>query len=451
MRQIHFKAIAATAALGLVLAAPASAYALNFDVASTSATTIRPALVLATDSMTGMLALASTQVSYDAGMDPRMMQVFEGTYTNNHPEQVEDIQIRVRKYAHPSGALLEDSYVPVKNDYIVGSGESGTYHVELPMSASVMWSVTGPYAMHGMSMPKRLTATVTSSSVDAEGARHYFGSVKNDSVVGVALTDVVVSARETVGDAFFAEASDSRLVGSGAILRSLESTSFELVATRPTAGETLSIAGVKAEGRFQAVLGITASTLVPDYGAYVGLTGALRGPSASLIPSQTVTFTGTSLNSKVALTTKVVTWSGSRYYASITAPYATKYRVRFDGDSNYGAAVSSEIQVTPKVYLTTPAATATQYYGTSYTAYGYIKPRHTAGTYAVRIYRWRLVSGVWKSYGYVSAKASDYSTYSKYSVATKMPYKGSWRLRATHVADSLNAATNSGYRYITVK
>jgi len=52
----------------------------------------------------------------------------------------------------------------------------------------------------------------------------------------------------------------------------------------------------------------------------------------------------------------------------------------------------------------------------------------------------------------VSAKASNYSTYTKYSRSIRLPYAGKWRLRAYAPADSGHAATwSSGYDYVTVK
>ena len=83
--------------------------------------------------------------------------------------------------------------------------------------------------------------------------------------------------------------------------------------------------------------------------------------------------------------------------------------------------------------------------------YGYLKPRHRAGSYPVRIYEYRRVSGRWKSHGYVKAKASDYGTYTKYSRSVRLPYTGTWRLRAYHSDPGHAASWSSGYDYVTVK
>jgi hypothetical protein len=88
----------------------------------------------------------------------------------------------------------------------------------------------------------------------------------------------------------------------------------------------------------------------------------------------------------------------------------------------------------------------------SFTVYASLKPRHAAGSSPVRIYTYRYVSGHWKAYGSVSAKAADYLTYTRCSAQVKLATKGAWRLRAFAPADSAHlAAWSSGYRYVTVK
>lgn len=114
---------------------------------------------------------------------------------------------------------------------------------------------------------------------------------------------------------------------------------------------------------------------------------------------------------------------------------------------------SNSVKVVPQVSISNPYAPSTMYRTRYYTVYGYLKPRHTAGTKPVKIFRYRLVSGKWKQYGtYVWAKASNYSSYTKYSASVKLPYAGRWRLRAYHAADAGQPAKwSSGYDYVTVK
>lgn len=79
--------------------------------------------------------------------------------------------------------------------------------------------------------------------------------------------------------------------------------------------------------------------------------------------------------------------------------------------------------------LSTPSAPKAVSRGAPFTVFGYLKPRHPAA-YSVRIYRWKRISATkWKSYGYVKAAVSDYSTYSKYSVRMRLTERGTWKLR----------------------
>ena len=90
--------------------------------------------------------------------------------------------------------------------------------------------------------------------------------------------------------------------------------------------------------------------------------------------------------------------------------------------------------------------------GRSSTVYGYLKPRHTARSRPVRVYKYRLTSGAWKWSGFTSAVVSDHVTYSKYSRSISLPYKGRWRLKAYAPADSGHAsAWSSKSDYVTVR
>ena len=66
-----------------------------------------------------------------------------------------------------------------------------------------------------------------------------------------------------------------------------------------------------------------------------------------------------------------------------------------------------------------------------YSAYGFLKPRHTAGTYPVRIYayRWEKYKGKysWRSKGSFSARAYTYSNYTKYKGNVRLTLAGTWK------------------------
>lgn len=134
-----------------------------------------------------------------------------------------------------------------------------------------------------------------------------------------------------------------------------------------------------------------------------------------------------------------------------TPTKAGKYYVGVHADTNTKTNYVLTWTAAKHITVTKPNAPSTMYKGKAKTIFGYLKPQHTAGTYPVRIYKYRYVSGDWKSYGYVNAKASNYSTYTKYSKTFSLPYKGKWRLRAVAPADSAHVIARSSYDYVTVK
>jgi len=105
-----------------------------------------------------------------------------------------------------------------------------------------------------------------------------------------------------------------------------------------------------------------------------------------------------------------------------------------------------------RVTLGNPVAPRTMSPARRYTVTATLKPRHAAGSFPLRIYKYRYVAGKWRSYGYVKAKASDYGTFTRCSCKVKLPIKGTWRLRALAPADTYHKATWSrGYDYVTVR
>ncbi len=130
----------------------------------------------------------------------------------------------------------------------------------------------------------------------------------------------------------------------------------------------------------------------------------------------------------------------------------TYYRASWEGDATHAASNKETRAVLPKVYLTRPSVKTTMTYGKSYTASGYLKPQHPAGSKPVRILLYKKKGGQYVlSSKHYHAKVKHYKSYSKYYVSVKLPSRGRWRLKAHHPADSLNASTKSSYRYVTVK
>jgi len=202
-----------------------------------------------------------------------------------------------------------------------------------------------------------------------------------------------------------------------------------------------------------AIVTTSASTTLKAYGDAYTLTGGLEHEGTGLEGKTVVLQTATRATGPFADTAVTATTAADGTFSLTHAPASkTYYRASFAGDAGYDAATGSVVYTLPRAFVGNPRAAAVMYVGKAKTVYGYLKPAHKAGTYPVRIYKWRSVGGKWKAYGYVKAKASAYSGYTKYTKSLSLPAKGKWRLRVYHPADAGHAASwSKGYDYVTVR
>lgn len=129
----------------------------------------------------------------------------------------------------------------------------------------------------------------------------------------------------------------------------------------------------------------------------------------------------------------------------------TVYRLMFNGAAGYSASPSASRTILPKASLGKPWSSSTTIRSTrSHTWYSSIKPRHTAGSKSVKLQFQRLRSGNYRTYKTVSATAYNYSSYSRVKLKIKLPYKGSWRVRAVH-SDTGHATSYSSWYKFKVK
>jgi hypothetical protein len=162
---------------------------------------------------------------------------------------------------------------------------------------------------------------------------------------------------------------------------------------------------------------------------------------------------------KWATIATVTTNSKGRWAYTAKPSSKAKYRAYYAGSNTYAPKASSGKTVLPKVSLSTPAFRKTTSgssvsavkYGTTYVVNGNLKPRHTAGSTQVKIKAYRYQGGKWVYKRTYSTKASNYSSYSRYTAKIKLPSRGTWRVRAYHAADTTNAKTYSSYRTVSVK
>ena len=196
----------------------------------------------------------------------------------------------------------------------------------------------------------------------------------------------------------------------------------------------------------------TRSATFAAYGNAVSVLGTLTANGAGLGGKRVVFQTSangvTFVNSAVTATT---TATGAFSMRAVPVN-KTWYRVTFASTTAYVGSTTGSMFAIPRAFVSNPVAAAIMYRAKAVAVYGFIKPRYTPGTYPVRVYMWRLVAGVWKAYGFVNAKASNYSTYTKYVASVKFAYAGTWRVRGYHAADASHAASwSTGYDVVTVK
>lgn len=191
--------------------------------------------------------------------------------------------------------------------------------------------------------------------------------------------------------------------------------------------------------------------LTTNYGVPVTIAGVLKSVKQVPLASRAVTLYESDDRATWRKTADATTTADGGYSFRVAPIRNRYYRARFEGDADNLKGFSRVLAVKVRAYVSTPYAPATASHSKSFAVYGYLKPRHSPGGSAVRVYRWRYVSGRWKSYGYVWAKTSDFKNYSKYSQSIMLSTAGRWRIRAFH-ADSGHAATwSSNYDYVTVK
>jgi hypothetical protein len=226
------------------------------------------------------------------------------------------------------------------------------------------------------------------------------------------------------------------------------------IASGPVLTETMHVSAAPAveETGIPTACTLSSASATLNYGARATISGTLLFFSVGF-PNTPVQLQSSPDGAVwTGVDTPVTTTVLGGFSFGVTPASKTYYRVAFAGSTGFRHSESAAIVLTPKAYAGTPVAPAKMSKKKSSTVYAYIKPGHVAGTYPVRIYKYRLVGRAWKPYGYVNAKASDYSTYTKCTASVRLSTAGKWRLRAYAPADDGHAANwSSGFDNVTVK
>jgi len=216
--------------------------------------------------------------------------------------------------------------------------------------------------------------------------------------------------------------------------------------------DAAAVLAVHRGSTIQADLELAPAESIIDYGEAVTLTSKLGEPEDTELSGLTAVVErwDAGLQRWLKVGDAPSTSTTGRFALTVKTYRRTPYRMRVP--SGAIAPVSTSRVLLPKPYVSNPIACSTMSPTKYYRVYGWLKPKHDAYTYPVRIYKWRLVNGKWKSYGFDIARAYDYDKYTKYWVKVRLPYKGKWMLRAYAPRDSLHAATwSSGYDHVIVR
>jgi len=327
-------------------------------------------------------------------------------------------------------------------DVVTGDALSGTYTVHLNNEDSLARNAppAPPSALHAASRDARvrLSWAPGSDSITPPNGLTYNVRVGT----GPGKSDVVSGCAANGPGQVHVLFRDLRLPATGTFYWSVQTVDGSFARSTWSSEATFTMTR----------LARTSSSSIVSYGATYYFTGNLTSNSRPLA-GQRVFLERSADGTFFYATTIAATTTATGTFSLSAKPTArTWYRARFSGTATHIGSVSTAAVVSVRAYVGTPVAPSAMYRTRYYPVYGYLKPRHTPGTYPMRIYKYRYVSGRWRSYGYVKAKAYDYSSYTKSKVLVKLPYGGRWRLRAYHPADSGHLASWSrGYDYVTVR
>lgn len=195
------------------------------------------------------------------------------------------------------------------------------------------------------------------------------------------------------------------------------------------------------------------STTLSKYGASYTFRGRLES-SGTPVAGQRVRLQSSAGPTGFTNTSRIATTAadGSFSFSFITRDKRYYRAVFVAGETYYLDTVSSYRRVTPRAWVGTPVAPKTMYRGRYAKVYGSLKPRHTSGTYPVRLLIERKVGTTWKRHTVLKAKASNYYSYSRYTRSVRFKTAGRYRIRAIHPDDALHArAVSAKWRYVTVR
>lgn len=202
----------------------------------------------------------------------------------------------------------------------------------------------------------------------------------------------------------------------------------------------------------QPAISVASSTSKVKYGGRTTITGALKTSAGALLPGRKATLQR-SYDGVTGWTNVVAPLESATGNYSVSTPVYrnTYFRWVFDGGGDYAPTASVNKRVYSYAYVQRPYVPRHIRPRHTYTFKGSLRPQHTAGSSAIRLY-WQYYSrGKWRNESSMSVLVTNYSNYSIYKYRDRygknVPRK--WRVRAMH-SDSSHLKTYSSWRYYSV-
>lgn len=136
--------------------------------------------------------------------------------------------------------------------------------------------------------------------------------------------------------------------------------------------------------------------------------------------------------------------------AAVAPPFSMLMRARFMGTPNIVASTSGAARVVVSPAMSTPSVSSSPKRGALITNTIILSPRHSAGSRPVKFTYQHYESGKWVTRRTTTGSAADYMGTSKCTARVRLYYRGAWRVRTTHAADTLNPLGVSAWRSFRV-
>lgn len=194
----------------------------------------------------------------------------------------------------------------------------------------------------------------------------------------------------------------------------------------------------------------TPVSLIVAWGSPVTISGTLLGTDTLPVAGNVVVSRSLNGGGTWSSVATVTTDANGAWSADLVPGRNMLVRAFFPGDAVHTPTFTGEdVSILQRVYLSSPHTPGTVTHGHAFTTYAYLKPRFTSGSKPVtfRFYRWEKHNGVyaWTLRKTSSGKAANYSSYTKCSVSTSVPYAGKWRVKVRYAGSSTYVETISGY------